>query len=114
MALKRIPVPTRIALEDEGARIVLAWEDGIVTAYRAFDLRAACPCAACVDELSGIRTLRPEDVDPTVRATAAGRVGRYALAFHWSDGHSSGIYTYDRLRGGGFTPDAQPDRDAGA
>jgi len=25
-------------------------------------------------------------------------VGRYALQIYWSDGHSSGIYTFDYLR----------------
>jgi DUF971 family protein len=27
------------------------------------------------------------------------RVGNYALTFTWSDGHATGIYPYDRLRG---------------
>jgi DUF971 family protein len=25
-------------------------------------------------------------------------VGRYAIQFHWSDGHSTGIYTFEHLR----------------
>jgi DUF971 family protein len=25
-------------------------------------------------------------------------VGRYAIRFHWSDGHSTGIYTFEQLR----------------
>jgi DUF971 family protein len=25
-------------------------------------------------------------------------VGRYAIRFHWSDGHSTGIYTFEHLR----------------
>jgi ATP-binding protein involved in chromosome partitioning len=25
-------------------------------------------------------------------------VGNYALAFYWSDGHSTGIYSYEHLR----------------
>jgi ATP-binding protein involved in chromosome partitioning len=109
MALKRIPIPTRIALEDEGARIALTWEGGATSEFRAFDLRAACPCAGCVDELTGIRTLRDDDVDPAVKAVTSGRVGRYAVAFQWSDGHSSGIYTYESLRVGRFGPDARED-----
>ncbi len=111
MALKRIPIPTRIALDDDGARIVLTWEDGTVSEFRAFDLRAGCPCAGCVDELTGIRTLRVESVDPTVKAVTSGRVGRYAVAFRWSDGHSSGIYTYESLRAGRFGPATQADED---
>jgi len=100
MALKRIPVPTRIDLEESGTRIVLAWADGRVSRWTAFELRAACPCASCVDEMSGRRTLEPKDVDPGVAATAYGRVGRYAVQFQWSDGHATGIYSYERLREG--------------
>ena len=61
-------------------------------------LRQLCPCAGCVDELTGVRTLRPEAVDEGVYPTAIHYVGRYALQFVWSDGHSTGIYTFDRLR----------------
>jgi DUF971 family protein len=25
-------------------------------------------------------------------------IGNYAIEFHWRDGHSTGIYTYDYLR----------------
>jgi DUF971 family protein len=35
-----------------------------------------------------------QDVYPT----AIHYVGRYALQFVWSDGHSTGIYTYEYLR----------------
>ena len=31
-------------------------------------------------------------------ARAMRRVGNYALAFDWSDGHGTGIYAFDRLR----------------
>jgi len=100
MALKRVPVPTHIELEDSGKQIVLHWQDGRVSRMSAFELRAACPCASCVDEMTGRRTLAREDVDPEVAATAYGRVGRYAVQFQWSDGHSTGIYSYERLREG--------------
>jgi len=32
---------------------------------------------------------RPDSVTP---------VGRYALSFHWNDGHQTGIYSWDYLR----------------
>ena len=64
-----------------------------------------------VDELTGIRTLRDEDVDPAVKAVTSRRVGRYAVAFRWSDGHSSGIYTYESLRAGRFGPAEHADED---
>lgn len=99
MTLKRIPVPTGIELAEEGRRIVLSWPDGEVTEHAAYDLRAECPCAVCVDELTGRRILSRDRVDPGVRALDFGRIGRYAVQFRWSDGHSTGIYSYERLRG---------------
>jgi DUF971 family protein len=32
------------------------------------------------------------------KPTEAKAVGRYALNFHWNDGHASGIYSWDYLR----------------
>ena len=98
MALKRIPIPVKVDLLEDGRRIEVTWQDGQVTPFAAFDLRAECPCAQCVDEMTGKRTLNRDDVNPEVAATSHGRVGRYALQFQWSDGHSTGIYTYERLR----------------
>ena len=33
------------------------------------------------------------------QAPAADPIGRYAIQFMWSDGHSTGLYTFDHLRG---------------
>jgi DUF971 family protein len=38
-------------------------------------------------------------VPPGVYPTAIEYVGRYALKFVWSDGHDTGLYSYDLLRG---------------
>jgi DUF971 family protein len=48
--------------------------------------------------MSGERTLAAESIDPNVYPTAIHYVGQYALQFVWSDGHSSGIYTFEYLR----------------
>lgn len=97
MALKRIPLPVRVDLDGGGQHIEVTWQDGRTLRYSAFELRAECPCAQCVDELTGKRTLRREQVADDVAAQEVGRVGRYALRFQWSDGHNTGIYTYERL-----------------
>lgn len=102
MALKRIPVPVSIDLEDGGKRIAFTWPDGRRQVLTAFDLRLACPCAECEDEITGERTLRAEDVDPEVTAVSFGRVGRYGVQFEWSDGHNAGIYSYEHLRDGKY------------
>jgi DUF971 family protein len=48
--------------------------------------------------MTGIRTLRPDAIDEGVYPTAIHYVGRYALQFVWSDGHSTGIYSFEYLR----------------
>jgi len=97
LGLKRIPIPIDVELPEEGQRLRIVWQDGTERTYSAFELRASCPCAGCVDELTGKRTLKPEDVDPGICALEVGRVGRYALQIRWSDGHHTGIYSYERL-----------------
>jgi DUF971 family protein len=92
------PVPLSIDLPTAGTQIVIDWKDGGRTAITSFDLRRLCPCAACVNELSGERDLRREDIDPAVSAQSFRRVGRYGLQFQWSDGHDTGIYTHRMLR----------------
>jgi DUF971 family protein len=90
--------PTDIGPTEDGTRLRIAWQDGRVSEYRPRELRLRCPCAGCVDEMTGERILVPAMVDPDIYPTAIEYVGRYALSFAWSDGHSTGIYPYEYLR----------------
>ena len=90
--------PEEIGPTEDGARLRIRWGDGAAHEYVPREVRLLCPCAGSVDETTGVRTLRPEMVDDGVYPTAIHYVGRYALQFMWSDGHSTGIYTYDYLR----------------
>lgn len=90
--------PTEVGPTEDGTKLRISWKDGAVAEYVPYELRLLCPCAGCVDEMTGVRTLKPEDVDDTVYPTAIHYVGRYALQFVWSDGHSTGIYTFEYLR----------------
>ena len=62
--------------------------------YGAFELRINCPCAGCVDEWTGEKTLRPDSVSKEISISAISIVGRYALNFHFSDGHDTGIFSF--------------------
>lgn len=88
--------PREITQGEADLRIM--WSDGRTCLYGAPDLRRVCPCAQCVNEWTGERTLQPEKIsdDLTIRDTHL--VGRYALAFKWSDGHETGIYSFRYLR----------------
>ena len=63
------------------------------------DLRLACPCAACVEEMSGRALLDPASVPLDVAPVSIGGIGNYALAVGFTDGHATGIYSWARLRG---------------
>lgn len=75
----------------------VGWSTGAVFAIPYFELRFHCPCANCVDEHTGVRTLKRENVAADVRPLEVHAVGRYAIQFTWSDRHSTGMYPYDLL-----------------
>jgi ATP-binding protein involved in chromosome partitioning len=76
----------------------ILWKDGHESMYSGHALRVGCRCAICVDETSGNKRLRQESISKDVRPLSIDPVGRYAIRFHWSDGHSAGIYTFEHLR----------------
>ncbi len=76
----------------------IEWVDGHRSSWRLSTLRRACPCASCVDEWSGERTLEPAGVDDKILATDVESVGRYALKIRFTDGHDTGIYTFRSMR----------------
>jgi ATP-binding protein involved in chromosome partitioning len=78
--------------------LIVSWNDGRRSTYDVRALRLACPCASCVNEWTGERTLRPAHVPENVHPLRVFSVGRYAMGVAWSDGHSTGIYGYDYLR----------------
>jgi DUF971 family protein len=90
--------PREIGPTPDGASLRIVWEDGAESVLAPRTLRMSCPCAACVDEMTGKRILRPEDVPEDVYPTAIHYVGRYALQFVWSDGHDTGFFPFDYLR----------------
>jgi DUF971 family protein len=61
------------------------------------ELRFLCPCAGCVDEHTGARIIKREQVKAGIRATGVQLVGRYAVQISWNDRHNTGMYHYDRL-----------------
>ena len=68
------------------------------------ELRLACPCARCIEEMTGRPILNSDDVPADVRPVRIAPVGRYAIQIEFSDGHDSGIYSFKRLRQLGREP----------
>ena len=90
--------PVEVGPSADETKLRIEWKDGVASEFVPRYLRLLCPCAGCVDEMTGIRTLRPEMVDEHVYPVAIHYVGRYALQLVWSDGHDTGFYTFDYLR----------------
>ena len=89
--------PTQI-IEESDSRISIKWSDDSETTYNAAELRRACPCAGCVDEWTGQKTLNDQKVSEDLTFGHTSIVGRYALNFHFSDGHETGIFSFNYLR----------------
>lgn len=89
--------PTNIrALQNEQI-LELTWEGGMAARLPYHYLRTECPCASCRDEWTGRRILDPGTIQPDLRIEVMEPVGNYAVRLGWSDGHGSGLYTWEML-----------------
>lgn len=90
------PVPYAINRRDDG--LLIEWDAGGHQGfYPARELRLACGCAACVEEMSNRPLLDPATIPTGIRPLSVALVGAYGLRVQWSDGHGTGIYTFERL-----------------
>ena len=94
--MEQVIKPDTINLEEDA--VVILWEDAHRSPFPHRYLRLRCPCANCVDEMSGKRTLDPDTIPHDVKALDQMPVGAYGVQFLWSDAHYTGIYTYKVLR----------------
>ena len=98
------PTGVRILLTSgEGVRI--EWRDGHRSHYTFPYLRKRCPCATCRDlrskGASPTQARIKSDLpmyEPPARAVQAEPVGNYAVRFTFSDGHATGIYSFEYFR----------------
>ncbi len=102
-------IPRKVRVKKtEGTGVEIDWADGHHSHWAFPWLRHACPCATCHEAREkdgrepGTPAPKPHTLFPKFEApprpTDVSRVGNYALKFHWSDGHESGIYSWDYLR----------------
>jgi len=115
--------PTAVKIHvSAGSGVDITWADGHASHYDFPYLRDACPCASCNDErekkaeaerkMANVAhaTAAPSAIPlpttspvfpmfrPKARAQSATSVGSYAIQINFSDGHNTGIYSYDQLR----------------
>jgi ATP-binding protein involved in chromosome partitioning len=90
---------TAVGFRQRDARTLsMLWEDGHRDDFDVRDLRLACHCALCIEEMSGRKLLDPKTVRPDVSPRVISSIGNYAIGIDWSDGHNSGIYSFNHLR----------------
>ena len=91
-------IEPRQIIEENDSEISIIWSDETESRYNAVQLRKACPCAGCVNEWTGEKILKSEAIPDDLSFSSISIVGRYALNFHFSDGHETGIYSFQFLK----------------
>jgi len=92
------PAPYAITRRDDG--LLIEWsppgrEPSHVAFWHARGLRLACRCAECVEEMTGRPLVVAARIPADVRPLALALVGAYGVRVTWSDGHATGIYTFE-------------------
>jgi len=97
--------PEHIAIS-KSKGIKIDWKDGHRSEYGLAYLRDHCPCASC----TGAHGTPPASkglpaannpfqmYKPALKMLGAEAVGNYAIRINWSDGHNTGIYSYEHFR----------------
>ncbi len=94
----------KITVDSKLRELQISWADGHHSRFPMGGLRKACPCVFC----QGGHENMGKPVDPSIflerseqdrMITRITPVGNYAIQIQWNDGHQTGIYRFERLRG---------------
>lgn len=100
--------PEHIAIS-KSKGIKIDWKGGHHSDYPLGYLRDECPCASCTGA-HGTEPLKTNYAaeaastelfpmyKPTLKMLSVEEVGGYAIKISWSDGHNTGIYSFDHFR----------------
>lgn len=95
--------PTNLVLSGE-SELLIEWSDGQRRLYSFRELRDHCPCATCREKRSQpapqptmLPILSAAETQP-LKLLDMSPVGNYAYGIQFSDGHDTGIYTFELLR----------------
>ena len=84
--------------------IKIDWKDGHASDYQLSYLRHFCPCATCTGSHGTVPEAPPIEPSPfqmykaALKINSVEPVGNYAVRILWSDGHGTGIYSYEHFR----------------
>jgi DUF971 family protein len=92
-----------IDIQHIGDEIAIKWDDATESFISLEKLRRACPCAECKGERDVMGNLykgpEPTLIPSSFQLRGLTMIGTYAVQPFWCDGHNSGIYPFDYLRG---------------
>jgi len=105
------PHPVRLEKTDDRC-LVIEWSDDLQQKIPFRKLRDGCRCAHCIDKQMETLTEKPDGEKKLSNAlpvlslaetqpldvVSMHPVGNYAYNIRFTDGHSSGIYTFELLR----------------
>jgi DUF971 family protein len=103
--VRKKPIDVKVRVST-GEGVDVTWSDGHTSHYPFPYLRDLCPCALCNDErekksrlaASPAASIELPMFKPRVTAKSAQAMGNYALQITFSDGHATGIYSFEHLR----------------
>jgi DUF971 family protein len=93
--MKSGPIPTEITLHQQSKRLDVAFDDGRRFELSCEYLRVYSPSAEVRGHGPGQETLQTGKRE--VGITGVEPVGAYAVKLNFSDGHDTGIYSWDYL-----------------
>jgi len=92
---KSVPLPTEIKLHQKSRVLEIAFADGATFRLPCEFLRVYSPSAEVRGHGPGQEVLQTGKKD--VEISRIEPVGQYAVQLHFSDGHDTGIYSWDLL-----------------
>ena len=109
VAIIRLP---RERSEREPSSLEIRWSTGEIVVLPGELVRRHCPCATCQEQrgdLSHSKPLAPKKssllrvveatVEEATQIVQVWPIGNYAIGLRWGDGHDTGIFSFDLLRG---------------
>jgi DUF971 family protein len=107
--VRKKPIGVKVHVST-GEGVEITWSDGHTSRYDFPYLRDHCPCALCNEERAKQETFGASTgsaggssavlpmFKPRVKAKSATAVGNYAIQIEFTDGHATGIFSFDHLR----------------
>ena len=95
--------PVGIKADKQRRTLTINWSDTSSSIYPYAGLRAVCPCVECKGGHGNMGTppdprIVRDTPDSGITIEGIAQMGSYAIQINWSDGHNTGIFTWQMLR----------------